>query len=50
MVVSESGINEMKDVLYLNGLGVNAVLVGTALMKSKDITDKLKELTLKDKE
>lgn len=44
--VSESGINSLKDVLLLKGLGVDAVLVGSALMKADDIEEKLKELNI----
>ncbi|MBU1122730.1 MAG: indole-3-glycerol phosphate synthase TrpC [Candidatus Omnitrophota bacterium] len=42
--VSESGINSVKDVLLLKGLGVDAVLVGESLMKAESIEDKIKEL------
>jgi len=44
--VSESGISSLKDVLLLKGLGVDAVLVGSALMKAKNIEEKLKELNI----
>lgn len=36
IIVSASGINTRKDLLFLEGLGVDAVLVGTALMRSSD--------------
>ncbi|MCF7887267.1 MAG: indole-3-glycerol phosphate synthase TrpC [Candidatus Omnitrophica bacterium] len=42
--VSESGINSLKDVLLLKGLGVDAMLVGHAFMKSDNIEEKIKEL------
>ena len=42
--VSESGIDELKDVLLLKGLGVDAVLIGEALMRAEDVTEKIKEL------
>lgn len=42
--VSESGINSLKDVLLFKGLGVDAVLVGEALMKSQNLEEKIKEL------
>ncbi|MDP2924225.1 MAG: indole-3-glycerol phosphate synthase TrpC [Candidatus Omnitrophota bacterium] len=42
--VSESGINSLKDVLWLKGLGVDAVLVGETLMKAPNLEEKLKEL------
>jgi indole-3-glycerol phosphate synthase len=44
--VSESGIKSLKDVLLMKGLGVNAVLVGEALMRSESIEDKIKELNI----
>lgn len=44
--VSESGISTLKDVLLLKGLGVDAVLVGGALMKAENIEEKLKELNI----
>jgi len=44
--VSESGIQTLKDVLLLKGLGVDAVLIGEALMRADNIEDKLKELNI----
>jgi len=46
VVISESGINSFKDILLLKGIGVEAVLVGEALMRSEDIMNKLKELNV----
>ncbi len=43
-VVVESGIKSYQDVLFLKILGVNAVLIGTALMQSPDIRRKVEEL------
>lgn len=43
-VVAESGIENRRQVLELENLGVDAFLVGTSLMKSKDPVAKLKEL------
>jgi indole-3-glycerol phosphate synthase len=43
-VVSESGIETREDVARLQEAGVDAVLVGTAIMKEKDIEKKIKEL------
>lgn len=43
-VVSESGISSFKDIVALRAYQVDAVLVGEALMKSPDITAKIKEL------
>ncbi|MBU2103281.1 MAG: indole-3-glycerol phosphate synthase TrpC [Candidatus Omnitrophota bacterium] len=42
--VSESGIQSLKDVLWLKGLGIQAILVGSAFMKSENIEEKVKEL------
>ncbi len=44
IIISESAIKSSEDVEYLQGLGVNAVLIGEAFMRSKDIEAKLREL------
>lgn len=44
--VSESGINSLKDVLLLKGLGADAILVGQALMQAENIEEKIKELRI----
>jgi indole-3-glycerol phosphate synthase len=44
IVVSESGINNRSDMEKLRNLGVNAVLVGEALVTAGDITAKMEEL------
>jgi len=44
IVVSESGIKTRNDVLNLDKNGIDAVLIGTSLMKSRDIGKKLDEL------
>jgi len=46
IVVSESGINNRGDVEKLKGWGVNAMLVGEALVTASDIPAKMKELIL----
>lgn len=43
-LVSESGVFETKDMLLLKGMGVHAVLVGGALMETKDVSSKIREL------
>jgi indole-3-glycerol phosphate synthase len=43
-VVSESGISTSEDVRLLKGKGVQAVLVGTAIMRSPDPLNKAREL------
>lgn len=45
-VVSESGIRTADDMAYLKALGVDAVLIGEALMASASIGDKLDELRM----
>lgn len=47
-VVSESGIQSLKDMLYLKGVGVDAVLVGEALMKAEDVRAKIRELRVEE--
>jgi len=44
IVVSESGIREREDVKRIEVERVDAILVGTALMKAKDIGKKIEEL------
>lgn len=44
LVVVESGINKHQDVLFLKILGVKAVLIGEAIMRSGDIKKKIQEL------
>jgi len=46
MVVSESGIRSRSDVEKLKGWGVNAVLVGEALVTASDVQTKVRELIL----
>ncbi|MBI5826368.1 MAG: indole-3-glycerol phosphate synthase TrpC [Deltaproteobacteria bacterium] len=44
ILVSESGINTLEDILSLRQDGVDAFLIGEALMREEDIGKKLKEL------
>jgi len=44
VVVVESGIKSSQDVLFLKILGVNAVLIGGAIMSAPDIKNKIEEL------
>jgi len=44
LVVSESGISSREDMQKLEGWGVNAALVGEALMSADDIATKMREL------
>lgn len=46
-VVSESGIEKRDDILYLQGVGADAFLIGEALMRERDIGKKLKEFLSK---
>jgi indole-3-glycerol phosphate synthase len=45
IVVSESGISTRADVEELRQLGVNAVLVGEALLRAQDLAAKVRELS-----
>ena len=45
IAVSESGIKNRDDVVKLMNAGVSAILVGTSLVASKDIGEKIDELT-----
>jgi indole-3-glycerol phosphate synthase len=49
LIVSESGINTRADVEFLISLGVDAILVGEAFMRSGDISAKVRELLGIDK-
>jgi indole-3-glycerol phosphate synthase len=44
IVISESGIKNRHDMQRLKEMGVNAALVGDALMSSTDIAAKMREL------
>jgi len=44
VIVSESGINGPEDIHFLRECGVQAFLVGTAIMKANDVKEKVKEL------
>ncbi len=44
IIVSESGIKTRKDILILEEAGIDAILIGETLMRSKDIFLKIKEL------
>jgi indole-3-glycerol phosphate synthase len=44
LVVSESGISTREHILMMSELGVNAVLIGEALMAAPDINAKIREL------
>lgn len=44
VIVSESGIKQRSDIRKLAGVGVDAVLVGEALVKSPDVMLKVREL------
>lgn len=44
IIVSESGIKTRDDVLRLENVGVDAMLIGTSLMESPDISKKIDEL------
>lgn len=44
IVVAESGIFTREDVLYLHEAGADAILVGEALMRHKDVSEGVREL------
>jgi indole-3-glycerol phosphate synthase len=44
VIVSESGIKNYEDVMFLKSLGVNAVLIGEAFMEADDIGAKMREI------
>jgi indole-3-glycerol phosphate synthase len=46
IVVSESGIQKSEDIRFLRACGAKAFLVGSAVMLSENIEEKLKELVL----
>mgnify|MGYP000250469391 CR=1 FL=1 len=48
-IISESGVSDLKDILWLKGLGIDAVLVGEAIMKSPHVDEKIKELHIDGK-
>lgn len=48
VAVSESGIGTAADVRRVRACGVNAVLVGEALMRAKNVPEKMAELLLKE--
>lgn len=43
-IISASGISSRKDIEYLEGLGIDGVLVGEAVMKARDIKGRVMEL------
>jgi indole-3-glycerol phosphate synthase len=47
-VISESGIENRDDIVYLQGIGADAFLIGEALIRERDIGKKLKELLATD--
>ena len=46
IVISESGINTAADLSFLHSFGVDAFLIGSAIMKSRDIQEKVREFVL----
>ncbi|MDD1777239.1 MAG: indole-3-glycerol-phosphate synthase, partial [Candidatus Helarchaeota archaeon] len=45
IIISESGVQNKTDAEYLASLSVNAILVGTTLMKSPDLGKAVKDLS-----
>ena len=46
IILSESGIESPSDIRYLSGCGADAFLVGSSIMKSRDIKGQVKKLVL----
>ena len=44
IIISESGIETPKDVIFLKDLGVDAILIGEAFMKSGNLISKINEI------
>lgn len=44
VIVSESGISNREEMKFLESIGIDAVLIGESLMKTKNIKNKIKEL------
>jgi indole-3-glycerol phosphate synthase len=45
-VISESGINTAEEIRYLKGGGADAFLIGTGIMQSSNIKEKVRELVM----
>jgi indole-3-glycerol phosphate synthase len=45
IVVSESGVESPRDLLFLKDAGARAFLVGTSIMSSHNVEEKVRELT-----
>ncbi|MEM2759205.1 MAG: indole-3-glycerol-phosphate synthase [Nitrososphaerales archaeon] len=45
-VVSESGLSEPAQIRYLKGVGADAFLIGTSIMQSHNIKDKVRKLVM----
>jgi indole-3-glycerol phosphate synthase len=46
IVISESGISDPDQINYLRGVGADAFLIGTSIMQSNNIKDKVRELVM----
>jgi indole-3-glycerol phosphate synthase len=45
IIISESGISKSDDITKLRSIGVDAFLVGTSIMESGNVLEKIKELS-----
>ena len=45
-VISESGVSQADQIRYLVGIGADAFLIGTSIMQSNSIQDKVRELVM----
>jgi indole-3-glycerol phosphate synthase len=46
LVVSESGIKTLEDLNFLRGCGASAFLIGSSIMSTKDVEEKIREFVL----
>ena len=44
IIISESGISRSDEISKLKSIGVDAFLVGTSIMESRNVIEKIKEL------
>jgi indole-3-glycerol phosphate synthase len=44
IIISESGISKSDEISKLKSIGVDAFLVGTSIMESENVIEKIKEL------
>lgn len=45
IIISESGISKSDEITKLRSIGVDAFLIGTSIMESGNVVEKIKELS-----